>query len=546
MKLSRYEKVGSGLWEVALITVLALAFRLIHLEEMRQTDSYFHIMGAASLLHDGTLLIGGDVPYDRAYLFTYLVAGFQSLFGGTTWVAGLPAILAGVATVAVVFLWVRSVAGRTAAWIAGLLFCFDMGSLVLAHMVRFYTLHTLLFFLGAIGLYYLVVRRPSWGSAALISVIVIASLSLAYHLQITTVIGGIALVSWLLIEAFPRVVCRLQNNSRSTAIAVAFGAAILILAAAAVAVQYDLASRYWRLLHGAPMWAQWKSDTLTYYYAHLGRSYGALWVLFPVAAVFAIAKHGRPAVFAVVMFTVPFILHSVAAFKAERFLSYAMPFFFVTWGIAIAAALPGIKGVVRDAVINIIGFRPADRVLAVSVWGLLIAMIIVLGLMNRPIWWKAYTFVVGTERPEFIDPPRWDKAARVLNAVIDSVEVVVVSTGEGYYYLDHVHVIAHAGHVAGGVEFEPGHHLGVPGISERTSLETLFRCYNSGLVAIDGVRWGKNWAFTEEMIEGLQARAQPFALPAEWRIHAYTWSHSKDVGEEVGCPVLDERRAPRL
>ena len=102
-------RVGWGLWEVALIAGLALGFRLIHLEEVRHVDSYFHIMAAASWLTDGMLSIGGEWPHDRAYLFTHLVAALQSLFGGTTFVAGLPAIVAGVAWVAALFIWVRSV-----------------------------------------------------------------------------------------------------------------------------------------------------------------------------------------------------------------------------------------------------------------------------------------------------------------------------------------------------------------------------------------------------------------------------------------------------
>lgn len=546
MSDTRSKMMGWGLWEVALIAVLALAFRLIHLEEVRHTDSYFHIMAAAAWLNDGTLYVGGDVPYTRAYLFTYLVAGFQSLFGGTTFVAGLPAILAGVAWVATLFLWVRSVAGRAAAWVAGLLLCFDMGSLALAHMVRFYTLHGLLFFLAAIGVYYLVTRRPPWGVATLIGGAALVSLSLAYHLQFTTVIGGIALVVWLLVEGAPYVVRSFQDH-RSRAIGVAIAVSILVLVAVMAVLQTDFVSKYWSLYRGAPpMWAESRADAFHWYFVYMESNYTVLWALFPLVAMIAIARYGRPAIFAVVLFMVPFILHSMASFKAERFLSYAMPFFFATWGMAIAAVFPGLERIARDAVPRIIGIRPAERLFAFATWGLSILLVIAIVVTNRPIWKGAYKFVVDGERPGYMSTARWDEAASLLKPVLDSVEVVVVGAGEAYYYLDHVHVITHSKSGLGDQEFVREPVLGVPMISTGTSLETLFRCYNSGVVATDTRNWGKGWMFTEEIIEVLQANTQPIFLPEEWGIRAYLWSHDEKVVEQGDCPVLESRRAPRL
>jgi hypothetical protein len=44
------------------------------------------------------------------------------------------------------------------------------------------------------------------------------------------------------------------------------------------------------------------------------------------------------------------------------------------------------------------------------------------------------------------------------------------------------------------------------------------------------------------MIEVLQANAQPIALPEDWGILAYTWSHGEDVVDQADCPVLEARR----
>ena len=54
------------------------------------------------------------------------------------------------------FLWVRSVASPLAAWSAALLFSLNPVSIYLSLWCRFYTLHSFLFLLGAIGTYALV------------------------------------------------------------------------------------------------------------------------------------------------------------------------------------------------------------------------------------------------------------------------------------------------------------------------------------------------------------------------------------------------------
>jgi len=111
--------------------------------------------------------------------------------------------------------------------------------------------------------------------------------------------------------------------------------------------------------------------------------------------------------------------------------------------------------------------------------------------------------------------------------------------------MDRVHVIAHGYYAAGRPEFARFPVMGVPAISQPESLETLVRCNNSGLVAIDG-RWGRDWGFSQQMVEVLQANAESLELPEHWGIHAYVWSHDADVTKEMGCPVLEARRAPSL
>src|SRR6478672_2878579 len=142
------------------VFAIALVTRLFGLHHTPYVDELNHVMAAHSLLAHGTLeLTPGGEPYARARLFTYLTAALFRVFGESLAVARIPAVIAGAALVAVLFVWVRSVAGRAAAWIAAVLFCFQPQSIYLSQLARFYTIQTLCFFGGAILIYRAVTDR---------------------------------------------------------------------------------------------------------------------------------------------------------------------------------------------------------------------------------------------------------------------------------------------------------------------------------------------------------------------------------------------------
>jgi 4-amino-4-deoxy-L-arabinose transferase-like glycosyltransferase len=546
MKSSRDGVTHWSLLEVAAILLIALGFRLIQLDEARHPDDYFHIMAALSWLSDGTLNIGGGPPYERAYLFTYIVAAFMWLFGETTYVARLPAVLAGAAWVALLFVWLRGVVGRPAAWIGGLLFCFDTGSLALSHMVRFYTLHGLAFLAAAIGVYYLVTRRPSWRSGSMVALGVVAAIGLAYRLQVTTVVGLVALTVWLTVDLLPRVVT-LAVDHRRRAISWGLSLAAVCLVAGFLFLRSDQAALYWGLFRNAPLWAEANRDALGFYFHRIHERYPLFWGLFPAAAVVAIARVGRPAVFAVVLFSVPFFLHSLAAFKAERFLGYAMPFFFATWGIAIGALVPGLMRAGEEATRRLLGGRPGRQLAQAGAWALL--ALVVTGIwLTTPAFSNAYGLVRSGDLPPELRSAHWKPVASHLNAWVDSVDVVVASSGQtAYYHLDRVDVLVGAFLLGRWdiPEFTPYDVLNVPAIRTPESLETLMRCHRTGLVVIADRHRGLDWAVSEEFVQFVEANTEPVAMPEGSRVQAYTWARQQEVTDAEGCPPLGPPRAAR-
>jgi hypothetical protein len=529
---------------VLAIAALAFGMRIIHLDVLHDPDDYYMILAARSWLREGTLSIVGGAPYERASLYTYLVAGFMYLFGETSYVARVPAALAGAAWVTLLFVWLRAHVGRTAAWTGALLFCIDPGVILLSRLVRFYTLHGLVFLAVAIGVYHLATRSTFRPRSAWVGLGVAAGFGVAYHLQLTTVVGAMAMAAWLIVELTPRAARLLARQpKRRMGWILGLGTGALLLAVAALVLS-GLAGGYLRSFRNVPMWASEYQDQLGFYFRRIQRAYPVLWALYPAAAVVAIARFGRPAVFSVVLFAVPFVVHSLAAFKAERYLSYAMPFFFAAWGMAVAATLPGLLKACEAALARVLTVRtprPWSRI------GVAILILVMIGgiAYTTPAFHSSYRIVRPTPPPPLSGSrPNWGEAAAQLAGPADSADVVVGSFGPSIlYHLGRVDVVVAEDHMRtrNREEFSEARQLGRPVISEPESLERLIRCHGSGLVVVDWGFWRWEAGVTEDLVAVITAHAHPISIPAEWNIHAYRWDREPPLEPLEGCPDLRVR-----
>src|SRR5690606_3771305 len=290
---------------------------------------------ARSLLEDGTLRIADDAGlYTRAWGFTYVVAAMFALLGESVVVARIAPMLAGTALVAVLFAWTRSVAGRGAAWLAALFLCFDPTAIFLSQFTRFYTIHALLFLLGAIAVFSLCTQPASPRRRIGLGLAALAAFALAYHLQVTTMVGvaGVTAAASLLL---------LRRD-----VVEAVGArwrwwlpALLLLLVPAALAAVRLLPRYLGAFVYADAWAAGFVDDPLYYLRFQLEWYPTTWALLPIVLVAAAHCRPRFTVFAGTVFLVAFSIHSLAAWKNPRFLFYATPFLFALAGIAGAFAL---------------------------------------------------------------------------------------------------------------------------------------------------------------------------------------------------------------
>jgi len=503
------------------VFAIALVARLIGLHHTPYVDELNHVMAAHSLLERGSMeLVPGGLPYTRARIFTDLIAALFRVFGESLAVARIPAVLAGAALVTTLFVWVRSVAGRGAAWSAAMLFCFQPQSLYLSQLARFYTIQALCFF-GAAILFYRVVtdrdlerrRAILYGIAALLLCL------LALHFQVITIVGVAGVILWAIIDRAREWLTRAQ-------LVVAIGIAVLLAAVGLLAIQRGAFAQQLALFSYVDQWAAANRHNVRYYHDIFLDQYATIWTLFPLLAILAIYRNGRAALFCLIPFAVVFVVHSLAAWKAERYLFSAMPMFFAVAGIGIAEGAARVRPAFEGAVDWLAGVELSPRARHRGVIALFAFVAVFAALGNG-----ATSYAVKMLRTSDADwqlallyrgQPDWDAARPVLAPQADS-SAIVISTSElkSLYYLNRVDVLRHPG-----PEFTTFRKLNRPVISTTASLDQLRACFPTGLIVAEHGQWRTPWSVTSGVADYIETALDPVHLSPSTRLLAYRWRTS--------------------
>jgi 4-amino-4-deoxy-L-arabinose transferase-like glycosyltransferase len=532
----------SGFVQAGLLGAIALAVRLVQLDHTPYVDELNHAIAARSLLTDGTLTIPGGGEYVRGRLFTWLVAGANAIFGDNLAAARVPAVLAGVALVVAVFAWLRRVAGGVAAWTGALLLALAPISIYLSQQVRFYTLQALLFWGGAV-LVYLAAEGTSRGDAspstdegqsrlhvrALLAAGAVLCFAIAYHLQLVTAVGVAALCAWLAVDRGPTAVRWMQAaGAGRTLVVVAAAAVVMVVIAQSGWVQGNLAR-----MEYADVWAEDNRTNLRFYHDVFLSQYPTLWTLFPVAVLVGASRHLRAMLFCVIIFGAAFVFHSLAAWKHERYLFHALPFFFAAWGIAAAVILPWLHRQVRLFVRRASGARAGPRMAGALATLLLVAgaTFAAYGNTATSVFYRMLTVSDsewGMSRA-YRGEADWAAVLPELRDAADASDVVLTSAMlKAIYYLGRVEMGLSATEVTRGNpdEFAPVHKEGVPVISLPESMALVRECVASGLVIADERSWRRAWGVTPEVADYIEANTERLALPPEYGVLAFRWSRT--------------------
>ncbi len=520
---------ASFVLDLVAVGLLAVVVRSFHTEHVPQYDELYHFLAARSWATEGTLAINDGV-YNRFAYFTILTGWMFERFGVSLTVARILPIAAGSFLVLSLFLWTRSVAGRAAAWAAALLICFSPNAIVLSQFIRPYSLQSLLFFWGAIGIYALVSAQGVWGwRRASLLLCSAGSLYLALLSQLTTLIGLVGLSAWLLIilgPAWARRIQRLPHYRATVAVVL-----ILAIAGGIAVVQSAMIQHLLEVAMNRPLWAQGSKFDL--YHWILLKSYPTFWSLLPLTLLYPIARNGRPALFCCSVFTVSLLLHLPFPVRGERYIAYLMPFLFALWGMVVAEMLPRVRSVASAAVARVLPAARLPELAGRSIQWLLVGLSVLFLVVSNPAFRNAAKVVV--RGPLQVHPQYgvdWAAAREVLRPLTQDADVVVTTNAlSALYHLNRFDIEFSASHlheVETGEEFSVDHRTGRPVISKLQSLRKLMMCYPKGLVIAEAWTWKNRIVGIDDESVGLLVRnAEPVGLPAESNLIAFRWQHPR-------------------
>ena len=527
----------SRVWiEVAAVAAVALGVRLAWLGHPPHFDEFYHILAARSWLADGTLAIGEGV-YRRTAPFTWLVGVSMGLLGDSIEAARIPSVLAGTLWVVIVFVWARAAAGPAAAWISAAFMCFDPGMVNLSQIARFYSVQGACFAAGAASFYFLAYRWDHPRRRAILAATAALSLLLALYFQPTSAIGIAALGVWLVSLRGPGAVRLAWHSPRYRAALAA--AVVVVLMVAVAAVSAGLMDDAWQRYRGAATWAEANQNNPLWYVSWFEARWALLWGLLPLAALLAFAHYPAPAGFAIVVFGVSFLLQSFGGFKEERYLYYAMPFFFVIWAIAAVAVVPYLwdrAAIAAERLNRDLRLRFSLK----PVIGVMLGLALLpLAYYNDAVSNGVRMLVPDGQRP--YDEADWEPALPALNSHLDA-ETVIVSSAyvKAVYYLGRAHVglsRTQREEIPEDFEFGRDPRSGIRLVSEPESLERLTRCEPRGLVIVEELHWARHWAVDTAAAEFLTRELEPVELPAGTDLRAFVW-RSDEASSAENCPVL--------
>jgi 4-amino-4-deoxy-L-arabinose transferase-like glycosyltransferase len=524
---AKYAVAWNNAWLCAgVLFAISVLIRLIDLDHLPRNDEFYTVLAARGWLIDGVPRIADGI-YDRAQLYTVIVAQFFRAFGESLVVARLPSVLAGSALVVAVFLWTRSVAGNLAAWIAALLVCFSPLSIQLSQYARFYTLFGLFFWLGATGAYALVEQDIPRRMALPLAFGSLACLGLAFHLHPLSVIGVLALGLWLaLVVALPWLWAQRQHPRRLWTI-VALAAA-LFLVASMVMVESGIARALWQQFRYAPLHAL-PRDVPWFYQLELIARWPTLWPIFPFIALFALTIRPRAALFCCCVFIPAFALLSLAAMKHFIYIGFALPFLFVIWAIALAPVVgPIARWLVTTTDRAISQIAPALPVPATR-WALIAASALFLIVSNgAPARTLLKPFGIALSDGETsID---WQPLAAALQPWREQTELLLTPNDvHALYYLGDYDIAVNPSRlseVPGHAEFSLDPRTGRPVIGAAASLRLIMSCYPTGVLVADATDYPPRWIGSEALADVIRSEMSPIDLHGHPGLFAFHWDRS--------------------
>lgn len=306
---------------VALGVILAVGvwLRAAHLGQPSfDSDEYYHVTAAKSVLAGQGPSLPSGHRYERAQLYTWIVAGSFRAFGVSETSARLPSMVFGVLLILAAYGVGRRWFGVGAGLIAAGLVAVAPMLVATSRLCRMYSLFQLLYLLAVFAYYrgaeedgVRLRARLAWLGAGGLLLLT----SLHVH-ELTLDMGPAMVVFWAGCAAA-------RWRSRHALFLLGAAAAALLALSSGWVTSADL----WQRATRVPAWAEQFRAERTLYIDLWREAFPWIWRVAPLAAVYAVATCRARGWLVVCQFAVPFALHTwVFPWREYRYVTHIFPF----------------------------------------------------------------------------------------------------------------------------------------------------------------------------------------------------------------------------
>jgi hypothetical protein len=537
---------------IASLFVCAFALLLfsINLDRPPHPDELHHALAAKGLLETGRPALA-EGEYWRGMAHTRMVAVSYAIFGHGLASARIPSVVLEALVAVVLFLWVRREAGTLAAWLTAVLFVTSPFTVEIAQFSRFYALQTLLFVLGAACFYYALIAAVALPWRLLPGAIAVGLLTLATSVQITTLVGILGIAVWAAGILTRRVFLDPAVSSRVRKIA---GAAIVVLGLLVVLANAltGVLESVWEQYQSLPLHAAGRADQFWFYYLRLLLFYPTLWTLVGVLAIFAVLNSPRIAWLAIAIFSVGFLVMSFAPWRATRYLSFALPFLAVLWGIGLAQLGSMLRGHViatRTRLAETLALPPRLSSAAAAV---AMAVALVIFTLGNPFWLRTASVIGNVALPGEEPATDWRLARDALASWVANADIMITTEELGaIYFLGRSDIRfspSKLAEIPADQRFEFGidPRTGRPIITKPESVARLVECFPSGFVVGPIKNWGDPNLISDDIQAIIRRHAEPIEVPRQSYLYAWGWKRQSVSTKLPHCSNLMRFSGRRL
>jgi hypothetical protein len=285
------------------------------------------------------------------------------------------------------------------------------------------------------------------------------------------------------------------------------------------------------MMNYADLWAAESVGNPRFYYAILHTNYAPLLSLFLLLLLLAVRRQPLLVLMCASIFGVGLISLSIAAWKAERYFSYLLPFFFVVVAIGLSSGLAYLYRYLHSLLSQ-------TRLALISPKGNLVVTVVMVAAIFGFAMLGNYAFLTTARlltRDHQVSFPlmgpkdgalSWSQAAAKLKRIASDVEVIVASDDlKAIHYLGRVDYVLSPNSLRSLPEFTPNRFTNAPMVVSVDAIKTIMKRHRSGLFIVQSMSLGQTATSLPRLLATrlVAGQAELIDLPNEWGIIAYRW-----------------------